>query len=176
MFEWDTSCQRAFEELKEYLAGLLLLVKPVQGDTLYLYISTTSQTVSSILIREERGKQMLIYYVSKLLNGAEGQNGSGYGNHSQTIVPLPPLTPYRRKTNMPLKQTFGKSNTSGRLVKRTVELSEYDISYLPCTTIKAQALIDFVSEIARAHMDASKVENSYYMWMDLPQLRVVMQA
>ncbi|KAL0286979.1 UNVERIFIED_CONTAM: hypothetical protein Sradi_7134400 [Sesamum radiatum] len=70
-FEWDTSCQQAFEELKNYLAGLPLLVKPSQGDTLY-YLSTTPQSISSVLIREDEGKQMSIYYVSKVLNGAEG--------------------------------------------------------------------------------------------------------
>ncbi|KAL0439432.1 UNVERIFIED_CONTAM: hypothetical protein Slati_2426200 [Sesamum latifolium] len=57
-FEWDASCQRAFEELKNYLAGLPLLVKPSPGDTLYLYLSATPQAVSSILIREEEGKQL----------------------------------------------------------------------------------------------------------------------
>ncbi|KAL0456100.1 UNVERIFIED_CONTAM: Transposon Ty3-I Gag-Pol polyprotein [Sesamum latifolium] len=55
-FEWDASCQQAFEELKSYLAGLLLLVKPCQGDTLYLYLSATPQAVSSVLIREDEGK------------------------------------------------------------------------------------------------------------------------
>ncbi|KAL0412119.1 UNVERIFIED_CONTAM: hypothetical protein Slati_3801600 [Sesamum latifolium] len=55
-FEWDTPCQQAFEELKSYLAGLPLLVKPSQGDTLYLYLSVTSQAVGSVLIREEEGK------------------------------------------------------------------------------------------------------------------------
>ncbi|KAL0395021.1 UNVERIFIED_CONTAM: hypothetical protein Slati_4468300 [Sesamum latifolium] len=72
-FEWDTSCQQAFEELKNYLAKLSLLVKLCQGDTLYLYLSTTPQGISSVLIREERGKQMPIYYVSKVLNGVEGR-------------------------------------------------------------------------------------------------------
>ncbi|KAL0378453.1 UNVERIFIED_CONTAM: hypothetical protein Sradi_3150800 [Sesamum radiatum] len=60
-FEWDASCQRAFEELKNYLAGLPLLVNPSPGDTLYLFLSATPQAVSSVLIREEEGKQLPIY-------------------------------------------------------------------------------------------------------------------
>ncbi|KAL0278078.1 UNVERIFIED_CONTAM: hypothetical protein Sradi_7298100 [Sesamum radiatum] len=71
-FEWGTPCQLAFEELKAYLSGLPLLVKPSPGDTLYLYLSVTPQVVSSVLVREEGGKQLPIYYVSKVLNGAEG--------------------------------------------------------------------------------------------------------
>ncbi|KAL0435295.1 UNVERIFIED_CONTAM: hypothetical protein Sradi_0237400 [Sesamum radiatum] len=51
------------------------------------------------------------------------------------------------KTNTPLKQTLGKPDTSGQLVKWAVDLSEYDISYVPRKTIKAQALADFVSEM-----------------------------
>ncbi|KAL0437707.1 UNVERIFIED_CONTAM: hypothetical protein Sradi_0478600 [Sesamum radiatum] len=47
------------------------------------------------------------------------------------------------KTNTPLKQTLGKPETSARLVKWAIELREYDISYVPRTTINAQALADF---------------------------------
>ncbi|KAL0444578.1 UNVERIFIED_CONTAM: hypothetical protein Slati_2180500 [Sesamum latifolium] len=43
-----------------------------KGDTLYLYLSATPQAVSFVLIREDQGKQISIYYVSKVLNGAEG--------------------------------------------------------------------------------------------------------
>ncbi|KAL0462882.1 UNVERIFIED_CONTAM: hypothetical protein Slati_0175800 [Sesamum latifolium] len=72
-FEWNAPFQQTFEELKSYLVGLPLLVKPSPGDTLYLYLSASPQDVSFVLIREEEGKQMSIYYISKVLNGAEGR-------------------------------------------------------------------------------------------------------
>ncbi|KAL0282865.1 UNVERIFIED_CONTAM: hypothetical protein Sangu_2925200 [Sesamum angustifolium] len=54
---------------------------------------------------------------------------------------------------------LGKSDTSRRLVNWAVELNEYDISYMIRKTIKAQALANFISEMARAPMeDASKAE------------------
>ncbi|KAL0313568.1 UNVERIFIED_CONTAM: hypothetical protein Sradi_5756100 [Sesamum radiatum] len=55
-FVWDASCQQAFEELKNYLVGLPLLVKPSQEGTLYLYLSATPQAFSSVLIYEDEGK------------------------------------------------------------------------------------------------------------------------
>ncbi|KAL0325100.1 UNVERIFIED_CONTAM: hypothetical protein Sradi_5079300 [Sesamum radiatum] len=73
-FKWDASCQQAFEALKKYLAGLPLLVKPAQGDTVYLYLSVTPQAIGSVLVCEEEGKQLPIYYFSKVLNGAESWN------------------------------------------------------------------------------------------------------
>ncbi|KAL0434319.1 UNVERIFIED_CONTAM: Ribonuclease HI [Sesamum latifolium] len=153
-FEWDASCQRAFEELKSYLAELPLLVKPSPGDTLYLYLSATLQAVSSVLICEEEGRQLPIYYVSKVLNGAEGRYTPIEKMALALVVTTKRLRPYFLshpigvKTNTLLKQTLGKPNTSGRLVKWAVELSEYDISYMPRTTIKAQALAYFVLEMA----------------------------
>ncbi|KAL0454247.1 UNVERIFIED_CONTAM: hypothetical protein Slati_0763900 [Sesamum latifolium] len=58
-------------------------------------------------------------------------------------LPLPILdVPGRQlcagaKTNTPLKQVLGKPEASGQLAKWAIELSEYDISYPPRTTIKA---------------------------------------
>ncbi|KAL0420496.1 UNVERIFIED_CONTAM: hypothetical protein Slati_3072500 [Sesamum latifolium] len=70
------------------------------------------------------------------------------------------------KTNTPLNQTLGKPDTSGRLVKWAVELSEYDISYLPKTTINAQALADFVSEMAEKTIKDASQDQKWLLHID----------
>ncbi|KAL0453660.1 UNVERIFIED_CONTAM: hypothetical protein Slati_1344100 [Sesamum latifolium] len=118
-FQWDASCEHAFKELKDYLAKLPLLVKPSLGDTLYLYLSATPQAVSSVLLREMEGKQLPIYYVSKVLNGAEGRYTPIEKMALALVTTARRLRPYflshpiRVKTNTPLKQTLGKPDTSG---------------------------------------------------------------
>ncbi|KAL0355803.1 UNVERIFIED_CONTAM: hypothetical protein Sradi_4027200 [Sesamum radiatum] len=70
------------------------------------------------------------------------------------------------KTNTPLKQTLGKPDTSGRLVKWAVELSKYDISYMPRTTIKAQALADFISEMAKMSIKDASQDQRWLLHVD----------
>ena len=47
-------------------------------------------------------------------------------------------------TEYPMKQVLHKPETSGRLMKWAIELSELDIRYKPKTAIKGQILVDFV--------------------------------
>ena len=49
-----------------------------------------------------------------------------------------------------MKQVLHKLETSGRLMKWAIELSEFDIRYRPKTSIKRQVLADFVMEFASA--------------------------
>ncbi|KAL0410722.1 UNVERIFIED_CONTAM: hypothetical protein Slati_3661900 [Sesamum latifolium] len=65
------------------------------------------------------------------------------------------------RTNTPLKQVLGKPETSERLVKWAIELSEYDISYLPRTTIKVQTLADFVSKTTRTSQEEASEERPW---------------
>ncbi|KAL0322035.1 UNVERIFIED_CONTAM: hypothetical protein Scaly_2499900 [Sesamum calycinum] len=122
-FEWTEECQRAFEELKVYLPKLPLLVKPILGDILYLYISSTSQAVSFVLVREEDGTQTPIYYVSKVLNGAECGDPSTENMALALIITARKLCPYflsypvAVRTNTPLKQVLGKPEVSRAISK-----------------------------------------------------------
>ncbi|KAL0453658.1 UNVERIFIED_CONTAM: Polyprotein P3 [Sesamum latifolium] len=170
-FEWDTPCQLAFEELKAYSKVPSASKTLARGYPVPVPISRP-QAVSSVLIREEEGKQLPIYYVSKVLNGAKGRYTPIEKMALTLVVTARRLRSYFLfhhigiKTNTPLKQTLGKPDTSGRLVKWAVELSEYDISYMPRTTIKAQALADFISEMAEMSVKDTSQDQVWLLHVD----------
>ncbi|XP_077219770.1 inorganic phosphate transporter 1-4-like [Tasmannia lanceolata] len=56
-------------------------------------------------------------------------------------------------TGQPLRQILHRPETSGRLVEWAVELSEFDIKYLPRPAIKAQVLADFIAECTMPDSD-----------------------
>ncbi|GAV58187.1 hypothetical protein CFOL_v3_01721, partial [Cephalotus follicularis] len=49
-------------------------------------------------------------------------------------------------TNKPLKQVLAKPDTSGRLIKWSVKLGEYDVKFEARPAIKSQVLADFVGD------------------------------
>ncbi|KAL0411429.1 UNVERIFIED_CONTAM: hypothetical protein Slati_3732600 [Sesamum latifolium] len=130
------------------------------------------RAVSSVLVREEEGNQTPIYYVSKVLNGTESRYPPIEKMAMALVITARKLRPYFLsypvwvRTNTPLKQVIGKPEASGRLVKWVIELSEYDISYLPRTTIKAQALADFVFEMTRTTHEEVSEERPWLLHVD----------
>ncbi|KAL0286550.1 UNVERIFIED_CONTAM: hypothetical protein Scaly_2789900 [Sesamum calycinum] len=78
-FEWDVTCQQAFKNSKNIFIG---------GDTLYLYLSAIPQAVSFLLIREDEGKQMPNYYVSKDEDELATKTDIGQTRHLQKISKL----------------------------------------------------------------------------------------
>jgi hypothetical protein len=51
-FSWTEEAERAFQELKQHLVSLPILVAPEPGESLYLYIVAASETVSMVLVAE----------------------------------------------------------------------------------------------------------------------------
>ena len=66
-FEWSEECERAFQELKRYLASPPLISTPVPKEELLLYLAISPSAVSSALVREEHGIQFPVYYTSRAL-------------------------------------------------------------------------------------------------------------
>ena len=138
-FEWDEECDRALESLKEYMSSPPLLVTPVPGEELFLYLAVSQHAVSAVLVRAEGIQHLPIFYVSKTLLGAEtrylpleklalalmmASRKLAHYFHAHTIVVL---------TAFPLKALFERANFSGRILKWAVELGQFDIKFQPRT-------------------------------------------
>ena len=70
------------------------------------------------------------------------------------VVAVRKLRPYFQShvilvpTNHPLRQVLQNPDVSRRLTKWAIELGEFDIKFIPRTTIKGQAVADFVAELS----------------------------
>ncbi|XP_063943205.1 uncharacterized protein LOC135150603 [Daucus carota subsp. sativus] len=176
-FEWTEESQVAFEELKKYMAEPPLLSKPIDGETLYVYLAVSEQALSAVLVREEFKVQKPVYYVSKVLHGAE-LNYSVIEKFALAMITASrKLRPYFQShkievlTDQPLRNVIHSPKASGRLIKWAIELGEFDIRYKPRTAIKAQALADFLVECSGAGLvlqspDGFTVE--YAIKLDFP--------
>ncbi|KAK0599830.1 hypothetical protein LWI29_009014 [Acer saccharum] len=161
--EWNEDCEKAFQALKDYLGQVPLLSKPETGETLYIYLSVSEAATSSVLVRQEDGIQKPIYYTSKALLPAETRYSPAEKMALALITVARKLRPYFQAhkigvyTNCPLKLILQKPEISGRLTKWAIELSEFDMEYLPRTAIKAQAVADFVAEFTKPSIEVARM-------------------
>ena len=168
-FEWMDDCQRAFKDLKAYLTYTPLLSPSVLGEELYLYLAITPHVVSSALIREEGRVQKLVYYTSRALKGVEAQYPQIEKLAFSLITASRKLRHYFQAhiinvmTDHPLKKAMNKLEAAGRLIQWAVELSEFDIKYLPRHAIKAQALADFIAKFTPSHSESEVVEDKKWI-------------
>nr|XP_023929841.1 uncharacterized protein LOC112041170 [Quercus suber] len=72
-FAWTDECEAAFQELKRYLSNPPLLSPSKEGENLYLYLAVSDTAVSGALIRKEEKKQLPVYYISQVFQGAESR-------------------------------------------------------------------------------------------------------
>ena len=156
-FQWDTKCDEAFSALKTYLSPPPpILVSPIEGDLLTLYLAVSDFSTIVVLVRDKDRVHHPVYYCNRALRGAEER----YPRIEKLILALvttaQKLCPYFQahtievSTEYPMKQVLHKPETSGRLMKWAIELSEFDIKYKPKTAIKGQVLADFIMEFTSA--------------------------
>lgn len=117
-----------------------------------MYVSCSEKSISAILVTESGGIQNPVFYLSRTLQGADfrypllkklalaivisAKRLRIYFQTYQIIIP----------TSYPLLQTLNKPDVLGRLAKWAIELSGYDIKFIPTKTIKVQVLAELTSE------------------------------
>nr|XP_009386285.1 PREDICTED: uncharacterized protein LOC103973446 [Musa acuminata subsp. malaccensis] len=152
-FRWTAECERAFERVKLHLASLPRLASVSPGEKLSLYLAVSRHAVSSVLVKENSGDQLPVYYVSHMLSGPEERYPPIEKLALALVLLARKLRPYFQAhpieviTDQPLRLVLSKFDVAGRLLKWAVELGEHDIQYIPRTAIKAQSVADFIAEL-----------------------------
>ena len=71
-FRLEKEHQEAFNDIKRYLANPPILVPPMKGRDLKLYILALDWTIASMLVQEDDNDiECVIYYLSQILNDVE---------------------------------------------------------------------------------------------------------
>ena len=72
-------------------------------------------------------------------------------------------------TSYPLRDIIRNRDAVGRISKWTLELMGHDMRYIPHTTIKSQALADFVAEWMEVQLPTPDITHEYWtMYFDGP--------
>jgi hypothetical protein len=122
-FEWTEKHEAALKDLKDYLSSAPSLMKPVDGESLTLYLTVSSSAVSAVLAKDYESQHHPVYYVSKSLLDAE----SRYSHLEKLILALIMASTKLRhyfethaiivKNNYPIKSVLRKPEMSGRMEK-----------------------------------------------------------
>ena len=125
-------CEKAFQELKQYLSNPPLLSPSKEEEDLYLYLAVSTTTVSATLIRKEDGMQLPIYYVSQAFQGAEAKYPQIDKIAFALIVASWKLRPYFQANpilmmmDQPIKKSMNRSKDARRMIQWAIEFTILD--------------------------------------------------
>jgi ribonuclease HI len=168
-FTWTEEAEQAFQELKQHLVSLPILVAPEPGEPLYLYIAAAAEVMSMVLVVERtaqegqepegsgpatgvRTVQKPVYYVSEVLHEAKVRYLETHKLLYVVLVASRKLRHYFQPhrvvvvTSFPLRAILHNSNATGNIAKWATELGEFQLDFQPRHAIKSQVLADFIVE------------------------------
>ncbi|GKE16126.1 reverse transcriptase domain-containing protein [Tanacetum coccineum] len=152
MVQWTKEADEAFWSMKECLESLPTMVIPTKSETLTMYLVTSEENVSAVLIAERGKKQIPVYFVSRTLHIAELK----YPKLEKLILALVYTARKLRRyfqahsiqilNDKPIKQILAKPEKSARIARWAIELGEHEIEFKGRKSIKGQILANFLAE------------------------------
>ncbi|GJX31951.1 putative reverse transcriptase domain, ribonuclease H-like domain protein [Tanacetum coccineum] len=117
-----------------------------------MYIATSEEIVSAVLMAERGKKQIPVYFGSQTSHEAELK----YPELEKLILALIYAArklqryfqahPIQVLSDKPIKQILAKPKKLGRIAKWAIELGEHEIEFRGRNSIKGQILADFLAE------------------------------
>jgi len=152
-FEWDTTCESMFQQIKKDLSTLPVLVSPLLQTPLLIYLVIAQTAISAVLVYEQGREQSPVYFTSRTLQPAEER----YQVLEKLVLTLVfsarRLRHYFRshqltvKTDYLIKQILQKPELAERMTAWAIELSKFGLRYEARSPMKAQFLAEFLTEL-----------------------------
>ncbi|XP_058211507.1 uncharacterized protein LOC131323676 [Rhododendron vialii] len=153
-FVWEASHQKAFDEIKGYLAKAPVLMPPIKNKPLKLYISAAENSIGCLLAQDnEQGKEQAVYYLSRLLTSCERRYtpiekfclALYFATIKLRHYMLPVVVYIMSQTDL-IKYLLSRPIMRGRIGKWSLALMEFNFRYIPQKAVMGQALADFLAD------------------------------
>ena len=157
-FKWSQEAADALEDLKQHLQSPPTLTAPLPGEELFLYIAATTHVVSTAIVVECKeeghayGVQRPVYFISEVLSKSKAQYLLIQKLLYAILITSRKLRHYFDEykisviTDFPLGDILHNRDVTGRISKWAVKLGALQLKFTPRTSIKSQALVDFLAE------------------------------
>ncbi|GJW26430.1 reverse transcriptase domain-containing protein [Tanacetum coccineum] len=149
--QWTTEADKALEKIKKLVQALPTLTAPRVGETLTVHLTASKESISDVLAAKRNEGWTPIYFVSRVLQGAE----LNYPALEKLVLALVHAARRLRRyfqshtitvlINTPIKQMLTGPKKTGRVAKWAIELGEHDIVFLRRNEKETPA--DFLVEI-----------------------------
>jgi hypothetical protein len=157
-FQWTEEAERTLQDLKQHLQSPLVLTAPLPREDLLLYIAVTTHVISSAIVIERSeeghafGVQRPVYFISEILSESKVRYAAVQKLLYAILITSRMLCHYFNEykitmiMDFPLVDILHNPDATGHISKWAVELGALSIDFKPRTTIKSQALVDFIAE------------------------------
>ncbi|GJY15600.1 reverse transcriptase domain-containing protein [Tanacetum coccineum] len=149
--QWTIEADKALEKIKKLVQSLPTLTAPRVGGTLTMHLATLKESISVVLATKRNEGWTPIYFVSRVLQGAE----LNYLALEKLVLALVHAARRLQRyfqahtitvlTNTPIKQILTGPEKIGRVAKWEIKFGEHDIVFL--RREEKETLADFLVEI-----------------------------
>jgi ribonuclease HI/transposase InsO family protein len=151
-----------------------ILTPPQDGEPLYLYVTATTQVVSTVIVveRTEEGHalpvQRPVYYINEVLSETKARYPQVQKLLYAVVLARCKLRHYFEAhpvtvvSSFPLGEIIRNPDVAGRIAKWSVELMGETLAYALRKAIKSQILADFVAEWTDTRLPPPQIQTKFW--------------